>query len=185
MSIPFYRQMRYTDDGCSCYQCLNCYRVWEGRDDPKDYGWRFCPFCSVRWRDEHQCRQKDERAWLYRLKQDDPERWEQWEHQFWIQPPRRTRGWVIQCLMLRPNRTARGDWQDDYFQSDYGITSLADVISHLLHLRKDQDDCGDFVYRAIIKDFPGTPSYCSRNHIWQHHRQLEKNLLQLWKEESK
>ena len=36
MSIPKWRYVRYTDDGCSLYQCLNCYNGWEARTEP---GW--------------------------------------------------------------------------------------------------------------------------------------------------
>lgn len=34
MSIPKWRYVRYTDDGCSAYQCLNCYNGWEARTEP-------------------------------------------------------------------------------------------------------------------------------------------------------
>jgi hypothetical protein len=29
-----WRTVKYTDDGCSLYQCLSCKRVWEARTDP-------------------------------------------------------------------------------------------------------------------------------------------------------
>lgn len=34
--FPYWRMVRYTDDGCSEYQCLNCKGTWEGRGAP---GW--------------------------------------------------------------------------------------------------------------------------------------------------
>ena len=32
--FPFWRNERYTDDGCSLYQCLNCKQSFEGRSGP-------------------------------------------------------------------------------------------------------------------------------------------------------
>lgn len=34
--IPYWRYVRYTDDGCALYQCLNCKQQYEGRTAP---GW--------------------------------------------------------------------------------------------------------------------------------------------------
>ncbi len=34
--VPYWRCVRYTDDGCSLYQCLACKNEWEGRSAP---GW--------------------------------------------------------------------------------------------------------------------------------------------------
>jgi len=49
MSIPFWRYVTYTDDGCSVYECLDCYRSWEARTDPKYSEWKFCPYCGCEW----------------------------------------------------------------------------------------------------------------------------------------
>lgn len=46
--INKWREVRYTDDGCSLYQCLSCKQDWEARNSP-EYGWRFCPYCGVEW----------------------------------------------------------------------------------------------------------------------------------------
>lgn len=34
MAIPKWRYVRYSDDGCAIYQCLNCYNTWEARTSP-------------------------------------------------------------------------------------------------------------------------------------------------------
>lgn len=34
--IPYWRYVRYTDDGCAIFQCLNCKNEWEARTAP---GW--------------------------------------------------------------------------------------------------------------------------------------------------
>lgn len=48
MAVAKWREVEYTDDGCSVYQCLSCYQQWEGRSSP-EYGWKFCPFCGIQW----------------------------------------------------------------------------------------------------------------------------------------
>ena len=62
--IPLWRRVKYTNDGCSLYQCLNCKGEYEGREAPGWYLWyddqqqeleepiykphfRYCPFCGV------------------------------------------------------------------------------------------------------------------------------------------
>lgn len=55
--IPYWRYVDYTDDGCSLYQCLSCYKQWESRSVPGwtdlegEYHecWYYCPCCGVRW----------------------------------------------------------------------------------------------------------------------------------------
>lgn len=57
MSINYWRYVEYTDDGCSRYQCLSCYKQWESRTVPGYFGlddsycpvFKFCPFCGVQW----------------------------------------------------------------------------------------------------------------------------------------
>lgn len=59
MSIPYWREVKYTDDGCSVYECLNCYSGWESRSAPwwsedgkkpeRKGVWNFCPVCGVKW----------------------------------------------------------------------------------------------------------------------------------------
>jgi len=49
MSIPAWRKVEYTDDGCSIYECLSCYNSWEARTSPEWSGWQFCPCCGVGW----------------------------------------------------------------------------------------------------------------------------------------
>lgn len=39
-TFPYWRTVKYADDGCYVYQCLNCKKFWEGRSEP---GW-FDPY---------------------------------------------------------------------------------------------------------------------------------------------
>lgn len=66
MSIPKWREIEYTDDGCSLYQCLHCYEKWEGRSSP-EYGWKFCPFCGVKWDGQEFARKGTESRWHWDL----------------------------------------------------------------------------------------------------------------------
>lgn len=52
MSISYWRNVDYTDDGCSLYECLNCYEQWEARTDPEYAKWKFCPYCGCEWEGE-------------------------------------------------------------------------------------------------------------------------------------
>lgn len=61
-----FRRIFYTDDGCSLYQCLSCYNKFECRDDP-EYGWKFCPFCGIKWDGKLKCRSHYQPRWKYDL----------------------------------------------------------------------------------------------------------------------
>jgi hypothetical protein len=52
MSIPKWRHVKNSDDGCNIYQCLSCYNTYDGRDTPKE--WKYCPYCGVEWNGEHE-----------------------------------------------------------------------------------------------------------------------------------
>ena len=71
MSLNAYRAVCYTDDGCTLYQCLNCYNSWESRTEPGWFDgegkyhvdWRFCPYCGTEWEGQHRCRRKYMPRW--------------------------------------------------------------------------------------------------------------------------
>ena len=45
MSIPVIREVTYTDDGCTLYECLNCYKKIESRSG----GFHYCPYCGCKF----------------------------------------------------------------------------------------------------------------------------------------
>ena len=47
MALNKWRKVGYTDDGCTEYECLSCYKGWEGRGSP--HQWTFCPHCGTKW----------------------------------------------------------------------------------------------------------------------------------------
>jgi len=51
--FPYWRQVKYTDEGCVVFQCLACKKDWESRTSPDD--WSFCPYCGVQWVGKHEC----------------------------------------------------------------------------------------------------------------------------------
>jgi hypothetical protein len=67
MSIPAWRKVEYTDDGCSIYECLSCYKKWESRTDPEWAGWQFCPYCGVGW--ERRIEDKEDKVFSRRQQQ--------------------------------------------------------------------------------------------------------------------
>lgn len=64
MHIPYWRYVRYTDDGCALYQCLNCSHQWESRTEP---GW----YDSL----EHTYQQPVGDEWTHITCKDKPEYW--------------------------------------------------------------------------------------------------------------
>jgi hypothetical protein len=48
MGIAYWRYVRYTDDGCSIYECLACKGTWEMRGGGRE--WKWCPMCSCKWK---------------------------------------------------------------------------------------------------------------------------------------
>lgn len=66
MAIPRWRELHYTDDGCSKYQCLSCKESWESRSTP-EYGWKFCPYCGVKWEGGLKCRTSEIPRWQWEL----------------------------------------------------------------------------------------------------------------------
>lgn len=52
--IPYWRNVNYTDDGCSLFQCLSCKHKWESRTSPDSFDgdWKFCPVCGREWKGE-------------------------------------------------------------------------------------------------------------------------------------
>jgi hypothetical protein len=91
MALNLWRYVRYSDDGCAIYECLNCYRGWEGRDEPGYYHWEtnqyiacwhFCPFCGTKWdgplhaseeEKEHRYGPRRARIWAAQRKRWDEE----------------------------------------------------------------------------------------------------------------
>jgi hypothetical protein len=57
MAIPKWRDVRYTDDGCTIYECLNCYYRWEARSSPKI----FCTNCGIKWDGEQVAEPEDDK----------------------------------------------------------------------------------------------------------------------------
>lgn len=49
MGIPYWRNVRYTDDGCSKFQCLSCKNTWEARTSPAHttYKCGTCDHCKT------------------------------------------------------------------------------------------------------------------------------------------
>lgn len=56
-----WRNVNYTDDGCTLYQCLSCMNKFEGRTGPV----RFCTFCGTEWEGQHEARPSGTPRWLY------------------------------------------------------------------------------------------------------------------------
>lgn len=51
MSINYWREIRYVDDGVYNFECLNCYNKWDARTSPRN--WKLCPYCGTNWLGEY------------------------------------------------------------------------------------------------------------------------------------
>lgn len=67
MSIPYWREVCYIDDGVSEFECLSCYHVWRAWTAPwietetypkteSEGNWNFCPVCGVKWEGKKLCK---------------------------------------------------------------------------------------------------------------------------------
>jgi len=72
--FPYWRYVRYTDDGCCIYQCLWCMADWELRSGMD--GWKLCPVCGLEWKGEQEW--EEDRSWYDRR---NSVYWPTWEVQ--------------------------------------------------------------------------------------------------------
>lgn len=108
-----YRKVRYTDDGCTVYQCLWCLGTVEIRDNPH-YGWNFCPKCGKSWFNRLECREHGIPRWYYDRwgnPDDNPESPNLWE--LYNRPPESTSRWVIECRTKWPGDDW-GEWTHEF-----------------------------------------------------------------------
>ncbi len=198
MSIPKYRYVEYTDDGCGLSQCLNCYQTWEGRGT---HGWAFCPYCGTKWEGQQECRSHTDPAWQWNftrngVKLDSHERYMLTQRD----TPRLTRGWIVEkrSCHMENGEPVYGKWEFYSRQSDYSrhdIGMLRHVVSFLRSFRDRAEvdhqerlnrceDVNSFwnhweEYRASIQTFDHW-TYNSSNHIWTHSRPVGGNLVDEW-----
>lgn len=179
-----YRKVRYTDDGCTIYQCLWCLGTLETRDDPH-YGWNFCPKCGKSWFNRLQCRDHDIPRWYYERwgNGDDPNAPSVYE----MYPPRpqSTATWIIECRTKWFN-DPWGEWTHEYsFDKDPNKPDWQSARWHLVHCRSrhdygDDHDQVKFEYRArlerkknltfVIPDVDSSESNIVRNLLFKYGR---------------
>lgn len=149
MSIPKWRHVCYTDDGCDVYQCLNCYNEWESRTGPKcewkkEYNWKHCPYCGCQWEGEKEW--DEERKSLKKSKNFTPHEYYVLQHRIKDSDFDR---WECVCARLLTADEKRGiDWQS----LPDGIRRRLSVLMDLKALRKDQEKDPNFCemeYRIV------------------------------------
>lgn len=146
MSLPNYRYVESTDDGCALYECLECYERWEGRTHRVN----FCPFCGKAV------------TLLECLAHDEGEKA---EHRYearrrawkWTEAGPR---WVIQQRYL--NRIfpdlPPDEWQDTYAHYPMRKTSARRALNTLRYMRDDAVRLSrgkpDREFRVIVRRNP-------------------------------
>jgi len=109
--FPRWRLARYTDDGCSVFQCLACKSDWESRTSP--HTWKFCPACGTEWAGEHEC---VEHGWKVHAICEEHGR--EMAHPVFPQ-------WVVQERLLDADGRVVQDWRDESYRMDHRDHALA------------------------------------------------------------
>ena len=150
MPIPFYRDVRYTDDGCSIFECLTCKATWEWRGGSGPV--RYCLFCGVEFRGQWECREQDTPRWMYELQQQSLDAQSRVRLRDRPRPPESY--WVIEERMFRLNGELLRDWQPERsLYHHHGLTSHG-AFQELQDIRQEFDEPGPmcrYEYRLVRK----------------------------------
>jgi len=120
MSISMWFVKDYTDDGCSIYQCLNCYNVWESRTSPKYAKWKYCPVCGIEWTQE----KKSERP--------------EWKEKRWVndEEPLNVCEFIIEKRQVLDS-DEKTEWKQES-ECRFYIRSKADALYYIEDLRQKE-----------------------------------------------
>lgn len=109
MALNRWRCVRYTDDGCSEYQCLSCYKTWEGRTSPEYSQWKHCPYCGTQWEGQQNCLHTGEK--YYSLPRWSESRWPK-PSSYWIIEKRTHSGYEwSEWTAWQQERVLDGRWK--------------------------------------------------------------------------
>lgn len=142
-----YRRVRYTDDGCTIYQCLWCMNRIEIRDDP--VFWCFCPKCGKSWFTRLECRDHDTPAWAWnRYGSYDCEHPTYYTHhkdEYW---------WIIEERTKWPNSEWSGWHHETCCRVEFGTVGAWRIAQQQLNMCRASvalTEGIEFQYRAILR----------------------------------
>jgi len=137
MSIPMWLNKDYTDDGCSIYQCLNCYNSWESRTNPKYAKWKYCPVCGIEWTQEKES--------------ERPE----WKKKRWVndEEPLNICEFIIEKRQVSDNGEAT-EWGQDSECCYLYIRNRLDALNYIKELRRKEQE-----FREEFPDWEGRSEY--------------------------
>lgn len=151
MAINRWREVTYTDDGCSVYQCLMCKGRYEGRTAP---GWFehdtgvyhpifvYCPFCGTCWDGGTQGSYENERGF-------GPRRLRSWKALLEGWHRRRDEKLPSRCWVVEKLRIYKEPWNRDIPKweivncFDPLKVSAVDMKKNLASYRQDEIDWPD------------------------------------------
>ena len=155
MSIPHYRCVRGTDDGCAIYQCLLCGGTWEWRGGSAKV--RYCMFCGGTYAYENKldCREQDTPRWLYDLKARVGDAYYRFESRWWHSQETQKPIWVIQkrCIWLKKDGT------DDYIQKDWTVHNRLRSYGHEITAHDARRELLRLRLEEANRDTPDDPDY--------------------------
>jgi len=133
MSIPMWIKKDYTNDGCSIYQCLNCYKSWEARTNPEYSNWKYCPVCGIIWTQE----KKSERP--------------EWKSKRWVNDEEP----LNPCQFIIEKRTIHSDGTIIPWQKcrNYYIRNKSDALYYLNELKQQENKLKQ-QEKEFIEDIP-------------------------------
>lgn len=154
-----FRKVRYTDEGCSLFECLWCKKQVEARGHIGS--WNFCPHCGKSWFQELVCRDRDTPAWWYkryRQNEDQVVKTTSGEYRaynlpfYGYQQPQLE--WVIQ-YRTKWNKEDWSEWRSD---SRHKVNAFAfdfKYIYGILRMRRAQaaqrGSLCKYEYRAVLR----------------------------------
>ena len=123
MPIPKYRLVQYEEDGVYAYQCLNCYKGWNARNDIID--WKFCPHCGIRWEGQHECKEHSLRHYYPdykfqtpRLREREEYYWELQTQTVWGNEPPKPNEWQYFTDQVRCDlKSEHYESREQYFRA--------------------------------------------------------------------
>ena len=193
MPIPKFRKVEHTDDGCTLYECLNCYYTWECRDY---YRYNYCPWCGIKI-EKLECRDKHTPVWIWKLSRGDYTDDRLYKLWYKSNEVKNNKIWVIMCQTANWSRDyASDDFTLDKITEPYVYTrqrgneniSLKDVVNKLKYLRaKELDDDRMAHFKQTHKYWAELQvntenglGYYASGYMYPNRNLKDKTLLEVW-----
>lgn len=170
MSINLWLEKRYTDDGCSVFQCLMCYKQWESRTAPGHIGYKdgvyvpyfvYCPCCGTKWDGKRTSKVggHDNEESLGKRRWKIKEAIEKYYYDNGYPEEKPKKVWAIEGIVCHKDGRLHFKLNTTYYSMKF---SAVDIYNRLYDLRhddrkfQDEDKSGDYSqFRVRCVDYTG------------------------------